>query len=342
MTDASLPAPLTPEDCDLQAFDWFPFHHKRLRQSAFWKRASDAACRVSVELWAEAFAQVPAGSLPDDDVQLSDWTGFGRRDVSAWLAVKDEVMSAWVKCSDGRWYHPELCEVACEAWAQRQVHLAKQTSARARKAAYRERAEAEDEAKDGDGDRDRDGDRDAPSHDCPAGHDDLSHGTDADVPRDDALKETGRGTGTETGTHTPPERPAAGSLDPNGLAWSRGVGLLVAAGRMSEARARTFFGKLLRGPPSLEARELLAAIAAAEANSTGDPQAYLAKAARAIAERRGPARGPITAEWDEATWRIACRNFRSEGAWSADMGPEPGRPGCLAPEGVLAEFGWVA
>lgn len=52
--------------------------------------------------------------------------------------------------------------------------------------------------------------------------------------------------------------------------------------------------------------------------------------------------GPAIEAWDEATWRTACANFRKEGAWSADMGPESGRPGCIAPEAVLGEFGWAA
>ena len=117
------PAPLVPPKVDLRSYDWFPFHHKRLRQSAFWKRASDLACRVSVDLWAEAYEQVPAASLPDDDHLLSDWAGFGRRDLAAWLAVKDEVMGAWTLCSDGRWYHPTLSEVALLAWVEKRLHL---------------------------------------------------------------------------------------------------------------------------------------------------------------------------------------------------------------------------
>ena len=116
-------APLVPAKVDLRSYDWFPFHHKRLRQSAFWKRASDLACRISVDFWSEAYEQVPAASLPNDDYLLSDWAGFGRRDLSAWLAVKDEVMGAWTLCSDGRWYHPTLSEVALMAWVKRRLDL---------------------------------------------------------------------------------------------------------------------------------------------------------------------------------------------------------------------------
>ena len=131
---SSVPAPLLTADVDLRSYDWFPFFHKRLRQSAFWKRASDAACRISVDFWSEAYEQVPAGSLPDDDHLLSDWAGFGRRDLTGWQAIKAEVMSAWTLCSDGRWYHPTLCEVAAKAWSEKLVHLWERECERLRKA----------------------------------------------------------------------------------------------------------------------------------------------------------------------------------------------------------------
>lgn len=128
-----LPAPLVPASVDLRAYDWFPLKHKRLRKSAFWARASDTAKAISLELWCEAYEQVPAGSVPDDDHQLSDWAGYGRRDLTQWLAVKAEVMSAWVRCSDGRWYHPTLCEVALESWLEREGRVREHLSAAERK-----------------------------------------------------------------------------------------------------------------------------------------------------------------------------------------------------------------
>lgn len=112
------PAPMVPAEVDLRAFHWMPLHHRRLRRSAFWLRASDQVKAISVELWCEAYEQVPAGSLPDDDVALCGAAGFSRREIEAWLAVKAEVMSAWRLCSDGRWYHPFLCTVVMERWAE--------------------------------------------------------------------------------------------------------------------------------------------------------------------------------------------------------------------------------
>lgn len=109
--------PLTPEDCDVRAMKWFPLHHKDLLDSTWWRRASDLARSRSVNLWAHAYQRVPAASLPNDDHDLADYAGFGR-DVDAWLRVKDEIMAPWVLCSDDRYYHPKLAEVALSVWSE--------------------------------------------------------------------------------------------------------------------------------------------------------------------------------------------------------------------------------
>lgn len=128
----ALPAPLTPSDCDLRSYDWFPLFHKRLQRSAWWLRASAEAKATSVELWCEAYQQVPAASLPNEDIELATAAGFGRRDVASWLLLKQEVMSPWILCSDGRWYHPVLAEVARDAWAIRDEKRRKERDKKAR------------------------------------------------------------------------------------------------------------------------------------------------------------------------------------------------------------------
>lgn len=111
--------PLTPADCDLQSYGWFALHYKRLRRSGWWLHASDTAKALSIDLWCEAYEQIPAASLPNDDFFLSDQCGYGRRDLAMWLKVKEEVMKPWVLCADGRWYHPTLAQVAIIAWMDR-------------------------------------------------------------------------------------------------------------------------------------------------------------------------------------------------------------------------------
>lgn len=112
-----LPEPLVAADVDLRAMPWFPLHHKRLRRSAWWMRASDQAKVMNLELWCESMEQVPAGSLPNDDLYLAGMLGFGRRHIESWLAVKAEILGPWTLCSDGRWYHPTMAELVVETWS---------------------------------------------------------------------------------------------------------------------------------------------------------------------------------------------------------------------------------
>ncbi|WP_332763971.1 hypothetical protein [Phenylobacterium sp.] len=76
-------------------------------------------------------------------------------------------------------------------------------------------------------------------------------------------------------------------FDPDKATWEMGVKLLRSQGRASESAARGFIGKLLKDRPGLVAKDLLPAVTGALANKTGDPQAYLTRAADGIAKRRG-------------------------------------------------------
>lgn len=115
----ALPAPMMPEGSELRSFEFFPLHHKRLSRSRWWRRASHEARSISVDLWCEAYEQCPVASLPNDDLELAAFAGFGR-DVEGWMRVRDEVMEPWVLCSDDRFYHPTLAEVALEVWTARE------------------------------------------------------------------------------------------------------------------------------------------------------------------------------------------------------------------------------
>ncbi len=62
------PAPLVPADVDLRGLEYMPLLGARLMASDFHARASDSEWRAALTLWWAAWQQVPAGSLPDDDV----------------------------------------------------------------------------------------------------------------------------------------------------------------------------------------------------------------------------------------------------------------------------------
>ena len=110
-----LPAPLTSAECNLQDFAFMPLDVGRLRDSDLASNETPEACWAAVLLWSASWHQVPAGSIPDDDKWMSQQTGYGRI-VKEWLKVRAGALRGFVKCSDGRLYHPVVAEKAREAW----------------------------------------------------------------------------------------------------------------------------------------------------------------------------------------------------------------------------------
>lgn len=130
------------------------------------------------------------------------------------------------------------------------------------------------------------------------------------------------------------EQAASAMPDPAKECWSRGVALLVRAGRMRENPARTFFGKLLK-THGVEARDLLPAVVRAEGVGTQDPQSYLTAAARALAAKRGGAsKSEGWTAWTDDEWTVALAGFRANGDWLPGV-PKPGEAGCPAPAALL-------
>jgi hypothetical protein len=121
MTD--LPNPLTPADCDLRDFPYMPLDVQRLCDSDLAALESPEACWAALLLWSKSWHQVPAASLPDDDRVLAKFTGY-QRAPDAWKAIRDGALRGWIKCSDGRLYHPVVAEKANEGWfaKHRQAH----------------------------------------------------------------------------------------------------------------------------------------------------------------------------------------------------------------------------
>jgi hypothetical protein len=128
----TLPEPFTPADCDLRAFQFMPLDVTRLRDSDLAALESPEACWAAVLLWCASWHQLPAASLPDDDRVLSQLAGFGRV-VKEWLRVRAGALRGWIKCKDGRLYHPVVAEKALEAWAGRYKQRHKTECARIKK-----------------------------------------------------------------------------------------------------------------------------------------------------------------------------------------------------------------
>lgn len=116
---SELPEPLTPPDCDLRGQSWMPLFGDRLFNSDFEARASDAEFRAAMTLWWKSWVQVPAASLPDDDIILCKLAGLGR-DMKAWKALREgNVLHGFIKCSDGRLYHALLADEAVLSYERR-------------------------------------------------------------------------------------------------------------------------------------------------------------------------------------------------------------------------------
>jgi hypothetical protein len=113
MTD-QLPPPFVPADADLRDFPFTPIYRARLFGSSFHARVNDSEWRAGVTLWLRSWDQTPAGSLPDDDIELCRLAELGR-DVKTWRRVKGGALHGWVKCSDGRLYHEVVAVCVKEA-----------------------------------------------------------------------------------------------------------------------------------------------------------------------------------------------------------------------------------
>lgn len=121
MTQDPRPAPLVPAEVDLRDFQYMELDVQKLRDSRFTAETDPEAFRAGVLLWCAAWHQVPAASLPDNDKELSALAGFGRV-VKEWMRYRDQALSLFVLCSDGRFYHPVIAEKAVVAWESRLTH----------------------------------------------------------------------------------------------------------------------------------------------------------------------------------------------------------------------------
>jgi hypothetical protein len=126
------PEPLAPAGCDLRDFAFMPLDVQRLRDSDLAALESPECCWSAVLLWCASWHQIPAASLPDDDRVLAQLAGFGRV-IKEWQRVREGALRGWVKCSDGRLYHPVVAQKACDAWESKFQQRWKSECARIKK-----------------------------------------------------------------------------------------------------------------------------------------------------------------------------------------------------------------
>lgn len=135
MTDAC-PAPPIALGVELTDFQFMPLEILRLRRSRAWlicKRRPELAFYM-LNLWTAAWHARPAGSLEEDDDVLAD---LAMCHPIEWPKVKEDVLRGWIKCSDGRLYHPVVVEKVRDAWRSKMKHHYDKDCGRLRKAAER-------------------------------------------------------------------------------------------------------------------------------------------------------------------------------------------------------------
>ena len=130
--DEVLPAPLVDAEVDLRDFQYMELDVRLLRDSRFGAEVSGDAFRAGVMLWCASWHQVPAGSVPDDDIELANLAGYGRF-VKEWRKERAQALQGFIKCSDGRLYHAMVCKKAQSAWDAKLQHHYERARDRLRK-----------------------------------------------------------------------------------------------------------------------------------------------------------------------------------------------------------------
>lgn len=110
-----LPQPLISPEVDIAGLTWFSLNVDRLLASELVALATPEEAWAAMMLWCRAWQQKPAGSLPNDERVLAAFSRAGSR----WKKVRAMALRGFVLCSDGRLYHPVVCEQVMDGWAKR-------------------------------------------------------------------------------------------------------------------------------------------------------------------------------------------------------------------------------
>lgn len=115
-----LPAPLVAAEVDLTDFPFMPLYIEQLRKSKSWlvcKRRPELAFYM-LNLWLRAWHERPAASIEDDDDVLADAAGCAP---DKWPSVRADALRGWVRCTDGRLYHPVVAIHANQKWTDKLI-----------------------------------------------------------------------------------------------------------------------------------------------------------------------------------------------------------------------------
>lgn len=316
MSTAQLP--LTPVDCDLRDFAFMPLDVQRLRDSELASNETPEACWAALLLWSASWHQVPAASIPNDDMWIAKHAGYQQRGKidKAWKTIRDGALRGWVECADGRLYHPVVAEKARDAWQAKLEQRYRTECARIKK--HNDRHEGANVPK--------------PtfeewmSQGCPQGHPLFvprdTTGQGRDNGGDSASKRQGEGQGqgdsdsvpvgtdADASPHNPPAPvPVKAPKSPEDLAkaelWRAAVSVLEQGG-CPPSQCRTFMGKLVQDYTFPIVKD---AVAAAVNEQPADAREYL----KACCQRlKGERKAPNRQEALEANNRAVAERLAAE------------------------------
>jgi hypothetical protein len=135
------PPPVS-EDTDLRHLPSAMIPVTWIRDSELALLGSAEGFKAALTMWALAWHEVPAGSLPANERLLAARAGYG--DEVAWSKIKKEALGGFELHSDGRMYHPELSKIVKQVWANKQGNtkrLQAANEARLRKAPAKPQAD---------------------------------------------------------------------------------------------------------------------------------------------------------------------------------------------------------
>lgn len=310
-------APLTPPDCDLRDFPSMLLDVARLRDSTLASNETPEACWAAVLLWAASWHQVPAASLPDDDKWIATTAGYAIRGKidRAWVKVRDGALRKFVKCDDGRLYHPVVAEKALECWLSKLAArlssgagnakrhkisfdtkpIEEQIAAsRALLSALNPHSRALSRRKHGAPSAESQETPDGNPDGSPTGSQEKDKGTEGSSSEAIASAAAGAPASVDNPGPPAPPRPPADPPPPDPtpsrkrLAWNA-CGQWLVAGGVADTTARELMGAILRDYPDvgLDALE-----AAAKAKDTGEVRAYLVATAKKLREQRSGNKHP--------------------------------------------------
>lgn len=202
-----------PYPADTRAKGWrFELDYEAIQQSDTWALADEIpmAQPALLMMWLTSWAQIPCGSLPDDEAVIRAKCKVPAKD---WARMRDVLMRGWWKADDGRLYHPTITQRVLDM-------LGRKNAEAKRKADYRARKEAEEKLAAANAALAKSRETGEMSHGTDVGHDgfpEMSHGTDMGQTRDGrGIDATGTGTGTGLDSSNPPPRAGEGPIVSHG------------------------------------------------------------------------------------------------------------------------------